>query len=55
MKSIFEASRLIKKGGSIFVHDQERDVEREYCARYLSQGRAVAETSGRALLRHYKY
>jgi hypothetical protein len=55
MKSIFEASRLIKKGGSIFVHDQERDVEREYSARYLSQGRAVAETTGRALLRHYKY
>jgi Polysaccharide biosynthesis len=55
MKSIFEASRLIKQGGSIFVHDQERDVEKEYCERYLSQGRAVAETSGRALLRHYKY
>lgn len=55
MKSIYEASRLIKKGGSIFVHDQEREVEREYCDRYFSGGNAVAETSGRALLRHYKF
>jgi glucuronoxylan 4-O-methyltransferase len=55
MKSIYEASRLIKKGGSIFVHDQERAVETEYCDRYLLKGNALAETSGRALLRHYKF
>jgi Polysaccharide biosynthesis len=53
MKSIYEASRLIKPGGRIFVHDQERDIEREYCDRYLSKTNVVAEVTGRALLRHY--
>jgi glucuronoxylan 4-O-methyltransferase len=53
MKSIYEASRLIKPGGRIFVHDQERAVEREYCDRYLLKSNVVAEITGRALLRHY--
>ena len=53
MKSIYEASRLIKPGGSIFVHDHERPIEREYCNRYLRRGNIVAEVTGRALLRHY--
>jgi hypothetical protein len=53
MKSIYEASRLIKAGGNIFVHDQEREVEREYCERYLLERNVVAEVTGRALLRHY--
>jgi hypothetical protein len=53
MKSIYEASRLIKPGGRIFVHDQERAIEREYCGRYLVKGKVVAEAIGRALLRHY--
>jgi hypothetical protein len=53
MKSIYEASRLIKPGGSIFVHDQERAVETAYSDRYLSRGTVIAETTGRALLRHY--
>jgi uncharacterized protein (TIGR01627 family) len=54
MKSLYEASRMIKQPGSIFVHDQERDVEREYGDRYL-RGKVVAEVTGRAVLRHYKY
>ena len=55
MKSIYESSRLIKQGGSIFVHDQEREVEREYGDRYLLQTNVVAEIKGRATLRHYRY
>jgi hypothetical protein len=55
MKSIYEASRLVKERGSVFVHDHERAVESAYGARYLLQGNLVAETQGLALLRHYRY
>jgi Polysaccharide biosynthesis len=55
MKSIYEASRLIKQGGSIFVHDQERKIETEYSNRYLLKRNAVAEVKGRAILRRYIY
>lgn len=55
MKSIYESSRLIKQGGSIFVHDQEREVERAYGDRYLLKANVVAEVRGRATLRHYRY
>jgi hypothetical protein len=53
MKSIYEASRLIKRSGSIFVHDHERAVETAYGDRYLLPKNLVAETQGLALLRHY--
>jgi len=53
MKSIYEASRLIRPGGSIFVHDQERAVESAYSDRYLLRRNVVAEVKGRALLRRY--
>ena len=46
MKSIYESSRLIRQGGSIFVHDQEREVERAYGNRYLLQTNVVAEAKG---------
>jgi len=55
MKSIYEASRLVKPHGRIFLHDQEREVEREYADRYLLKQNIVAEVTGRALLRHYRY
>jgi hypothetical protein len=55
MKSIYESSRLIKPGGSVFVHDQEREVERAYGDRYLLKTNVVAEVKGRATLRHYRY
>ena len=55
MKSIYESSRLIKQGGSIFVHDQEREVEKAYGDRYLQKDNVVAEVKGRATLRHYRY
>jgi glucuronoxylan 4-O-methyltransferase len=39
MKSIFAAARLVSRGtdqgGDVFVHDCEREVEREYCNHYL--------------------
>lgn len=54
MKSIYEASRLVKPDGSIFLHDQERVIEREYARRYLFNRNVVAEVTGRALLRHYR-
>ena len=43
MKSIYESSRLIRQGGSVFVHDQEREVERAYSDRYLLKTNVVAE------------
>jgi uncharacterized protein (TIGR01627 family) len=55
MKSIYESSRLVKPGGSVFVHDQEREVERAYGDRYLLKTNVVAEVKGRATLRHYRY
>ena len=55
MKSIYESSRLIKQGGSIFVHDQEREVEKAYGDRYLLKANVVAEVKGRATLCHYRY
>jgi hypothetical protein len=54
MKSIYESSRLIRQGGSVFVHDQERAVERAYGDRYLLKANVVAEVKGRATLRHYR-
>ena len=53
MKSIYEASRLIKPHGNIFVHDQERPIEQEYCDRYLLRRNVVGEVQGRATLRRY--
>ena len=55
MKSIYEASRLIAPGGTVFVHDCERPVEAAYCARYLRKGRLRVEVKGRALLRGYGF
>jgi hypothetical protein len=55
MKSIYEASRLIKQGGNIFVHDAQREIESEYSDRYLLKRNVVAEIKGRAFLRRYNY
>ncbi len=35
MQSIYMASKLIKPGGWVLVHDLQREVERTYCERYL--------------------
>jgi len=54
MKSICAASRLIRKGGDVFVHDTEREVENAYCNRFLLPGNLVNGVEGRAHLRHYR-
>lgn len=54
MKSIFAASRLIRAGGDVFIHDAEREVERAYCDRFFSPQDLVSEVEGRGLLRHYR-
>lgn len=53
MKSIYTASRLIKDGGSVFVHDANRPVERLYSNTYLLKKNLVSEVRGRSLLHHY--
>jgi uncharacterized protein (TIGR01627 family) len=55
MKSIYEASRLVARGGKVFVHDSERPVEAAYAARYLRGGRLFLEAKGRAVLRGYEF
>jgi len=52
MQSISAAPRLAAAGGDVFVHDCHREVEREYCDRFLSPARLVAEEENR--LRHYR-
>lgn len=50
MKSIYEASNLVKKGGHIFVHDCNRTVEKVYTDKYLRPENLVEEIR---TLRHY--
>jgi len=42
MKSIFMASQLIKSGGTVFVHDCDREVERAYCRKYLKEENLIS-------------
>ena len=53
MKSIYEASSLIKPGGHVFVHDTGREVEAAYCSRYLLSRNFVRQVSGFSILNHY--
>jgi uncharacterized protein (TIGR01627 family) len=55
MKSIFVASQLVASGGCVFVHDCDRQVERQYCERYLGRHRRFVEATGRALLNGYRF
>lgn len=55
MKSIFLATKLIKKDGDIFVHDCERQVEKIYCDRFLKEENFKVEIEARnGHLRYYK-
>ncbi len=54
MSSIYMAKKLIKKGGIIFVHDCEREVEDAYTHRYLKEENLVTSVFGRALLKMYR-
>lgn len=51
MQSIYEASRLVKDGGHIFVHDCNRKVEDKYTTRFLLKENLIEEIGN---LRHYK-
>lgn len=54
MKSIYAASRLVKKTGDIFVHDCEREVEDAYCNYFLKdENLKVAVAHPEGWLRHY--
>jgi hypothetical protein len=55
MKSIFVASQLVASGGCVFVHDCDRQVEREYCGHFLGRQRLFVEARGRALLNGYRF
>lgn len=50
MQSIYTASKLIKKGGHVFVHDCGREVEAVYSDKFLLKKNFVKEIKG---LRHY--
>ena len=53
MSSIYMASKMIEKGGYVFVHDCEREVERAYVDRFLKEENLISEVWGRASLRLY--
>ncbi len=55
MKAIFAASNLVGRGGAVFVHDSEREVEAAYAARYLGRSKVFVEARGRALLQGYAF
>jgi uncharacterized protein (TIGR01627 family) len=54
MSSIYMASKLIRPGGEVFVHDAQREVESAYCERYLGVNNFFASTKGRAWLQAYR-
>lgn len=50
MKSIYMASKLIKSGGHVFVHDCHRQVEDLYCNKFLGKENLIEEID---TFRHY--
>jgi hypothetical protein len=55
MSSIYMSSRLVGKGGYVFVHDAERHVEQQYAARYLGAADHVEKVLGRALMLIHRF
>ncbi|MFA5336878.1 MAG: hypothetical protein WC330_00930 [Candidatus Omnitrophota bacterium] len=53
MCSIYSASKLIKKGGDVFVDDCQRIVEKEYADKYL-RNHLVATLKSATILRWYR-
>lgn len=54
MKSIYNASKLVKAGGDVFVHDCNREVEDAYCREFLGPDNLTTEIRHRiGWLRHY--
>ncbi len=55
MKSIYMASKLVKKGGDVFVHDCNREVEDVYSLHFLGKANLLSETKASiGNLRHFK-
>lgn len=55
MKSIYLASKLVKPGGDVFVHDCNRQVEDAFCNKFLGPQNLVVEFKSPAgFLRHYR-
>ena len=53
MQSIYTASKLIKKGGYVFVHDCHRKVEQVYSDKYLLRKNFVPHILINSTLRRY--
>lgn len=51
MQSIFMASQLVKKGGSVFIHDIHRKVEKSYADEYFKEEDFVGRVG---LLQQYR-
>jgi glycosyltransferase involved in cell wall biosynthesis len=54
-ESIVTARSLVAPGGKIFVHDCDRPLEREFCARYLGEHRRFVSVSAHAILNGYAF
>jgi glucuronoxylan 4-O-methyltransferase len=54
MKSIYMASVLVKNGGDVFVHDAERDIEREYASKYMGDGEIAGKIRSTQLLKRFR-
>lgn len=55
MSSIYMSSRLVGKGGYIFIHDAERNLEKTYSAKYLSGSEHVEKVRGRATMLIHRF
>ncbi|MDD3732198.1 MAG: hypothetical protein PHU88_07485 [candidate division Zixibacteria bacterium] len=56
MKSIYMASKLVKKSGDVFVHDCNREIEDIYCNNFLGKDNLEREIKARiGNLRHYHF
>ena len=54
-QSIVTARWLVAPGGKIFVHDCDRPLEQQFCARYLDERRRFVSVRGRAILNGYAF
>lgn len=54
-QSIVTAANLVAPGGTVFVHDCERPLEKAFASRYLGEHRRTISVWGRALLNGYSF
>ena len=55
MSSIYMSSQLVGKGGYVFVHDAERNVEKSYSATFLDGADHVKKVRGRAFMLIHRF